>query len=101
METIYDLPGLTFTLKGGLEDDQNKQDEALQSKNDEELYDVVHSMIDFRYLIFAQKLQSYKKDCANHEPYKFDDLELANLINTIQDNPTIFNQVTIRRIIDH
>lgn len=73
-------------------------DEDKQSKDTENLFDINNSMIDFRYLIIGQKLQTFKQGKKN---YRFDDYTLSIMISNMASNTNIFNQTSVKRLIDH
>lgn len=66
---------------------------------DENFFEMEHTLIDFRYLILGQKLQIWKKD--PHSNYIFDDFELAKLIDSVSHHTELFTKSSIQKIVDY
>lgn len=52
------------------------------------MFDINNTMIDFRYLIIGQKLQTFKR---GEKSYIFDDYTLSEMISNMPSNINIFN----------
>lgn len=77
---------------------QAEDEDVEMVEDNENLFDINNSIFDFRYLIIGQKLSSYKE---GEESYSFDDYTLSEMVNNMTTNTNIFNQTSVKRIIDH
>ena len=59
-----------------------KKDE--EKKDEETLFDAMHSFIDFRYLVLGQKLKAIDND--SEEKIIFDDFVLSEIISEMKGN---------------
>lgn len=86
--------------KEELGDDSESEKEAESEKDDDQqLFDVTHTFIDFRHMLLGQKLKNLQH--GDPPEYRFDDFTLSELIIVASQHSNLLTQPTFKRLIDY